>query len=126
MKALLDDRDPLLRGDGREVRDYLFVADAVDGLLAAALDAGRRGVAGEAFNLGTGRGTSTLEVIDTLVRIGGRPNRRPLLGKRTQPSGTCLVDVKKIAEVIGWSAPTSLERGLEATWNWSVAQRLDS
>lgn len=126
VKALLDDRDPILRGDGREVRDYVFVADAVDGLLAAALDAGRRGVAGEAFNLGTGRGTSTLEVIDTLVRIGGRPNRRPILGKRTQPSDTCLVDVKKIAEVIGWSATTSLEHGLKATWNWSVAQRIDS
>jgi CDP-glucose 4,6-dehydratase len=123
VNALLDDRDPVLRGDGRDVRDYLFVADAVSGLLAAAAAAERPDVAGAAFNLGTGRGTKALDVIEGLIRIAGRPNRRAVRGGQTGSSRAYLVDVTKVAEHIGWKATTTLEQGLQATWDWSVARR---
>ena len=81
-RALLERRDVVLRSDGSPERDYMHVEDAVDGylLLAEAVEAGRV-APGEAFNLGTGRGTPVRVVVETIVRAAGGDPAAVRLGR---------------------------------------------
>jgi UDP-glucose 4-epimerase len=91
-------------GDGRQTRDFVFVADVVDAFLAA----GDSAVSGE-LNVATGRETQLLEIEQALgltaVEAPGR------LGEIRR---SCL-DPRAALEALGWSARTSLNEGLDLT-----------
>jgi CDP-glucose 4,6-dehydratase len=119
IRARLRGDVPVLRSDGSAQRDYLFVGDAVEAYLGLAERAGE--LAGEAFNISTGRPWTVLEVcaaVDSAVGIDTPAHR--ILGVATAqgeiPHQT--LDSSKIARVTGWTAQTELTDGLEATVGW--------
>ncbi len=108
--ALLEGRAPELHGDGRQTRDYTFVDDAVDATLLAALTP--HTVRGEVFNVGTGRETSTGELLclvsDELgVRIAPSyaPEAQDVV-KRQRAS------LEKARLMLGYEPKVRLEEGL--------------
>lgn len=117
--ALASGGVPIVYGDGRQTRDYVYVADAVEALLAA--DALLAAVGPEAlgpYNVGTGRETTVLELIEGLSRIGGRGDFVP----RMEPARPG--EVQRIAlecgradAELGWRSGTPLGDGLEITLN---------
>jgi len=126
--AVLEDRRPVLRSDGRDERDYLHVDDAVSAYLAilAALDAtlvdGGSGVGacGEAFNAGTGQAHSVLDIVSLVGRLSGREVSPEIRGPGT-PRGEIsrlLVDSSKLQRLTGWSPAVGLEEGLHRTIDW--------
>ena len=96
---------------GEQVRDWVYVDDTVDGLLAAAEVAG---VEGEMFELGAGRGHSLLEVVERLFALAGASSRpRPgLLPYRPGEVMRLVADAGPAAERLGWTARTGLDEGL--------------
>jgi UDP-glucose 4-epimerase len=91
-------------GDGRQTRDFVYVGDVVEALLAAA-----GSDAGGAFNVGTGRETSVLELAAAVgIEVDHAPERP---GEVTR---SCL-DPTRAAGVLGWRARTTLADGLRAT-----------
>ena len=97
--------------DGSQVRDFVHVTDIAELLVRLLASSEASG----AYNVGTGRGISVRQVIEwiadhfrarDLVRFGARPARDD------EPS-SLVADMAKVERVLGWHAPTSLERGLE-------------
>lgn len=105
-------------GDGRQVRDILFVEDVIDAYEAAAKNIDR--CSGEVFNVGGGSGNiiSLLDLIEFLSQKSGRPI--PFRQDDWRPGDQkCFVSNNdKAARIIGWRPKHSAKEGLEKLWNW--------
>ncbi|HET8925837.1 MAG TPA: UDP-glucose 4-epimerase GalE [Candidatus Acidoferrum sp.] len=103
--------------DGTCVRDYIHVLDIADSHVRALEEIDR--VSGEAFNVGTSRGYSILEVIDTAERITGRKIPRKLGPRRPGDPAVLVASKEKLKRVLGWEAAhSSLEEIIESAWAW--------
>jgi UDP-glucose 4-epimerase len=104
---------PVIYGDGTQTRDYIFVGDVVAAQLAAA----QSGVTGE-INVGTGRETNVLQIVDALKELD--PEQAAAFEPRFEEARlgeiarSCL-DVSRAREELGWQAQVSLVEGLRAT-----------
>jgi UDP-glucose 4-epimerase len=102
---------PTVYGDGEQTRDYIYVADVVDAILAAA-----GSDANGAFNVGTGRETSVLELVDLLGELGGNESfAAELAPARTGEVQRIALDCSRAADLLGWRAATELRDGLRQT-----------
>src|SRR2546423_14993556 len=80
IRSGLNGSAPIIRSDGTPERDYIYLNDAVDGYRRVA--APLPGVAGEAFNLGTGRPISASALVGQILNAAGRPELQPrILGE---------------------------------------------
>jgi len=112
---VLDELEVPVYGDGRQVRDWLFVEDHCDGLLAV-LDRGRPG---EVYNLGGGAERENLDVIRSLLRLLGAPESRiRFVADRPGHDRRYSLDSSKASNELGYSPRRTFERGLEETVAW--------
>jgi UDP-glucose 4-epimerase len=108
--ALLDGRTPRVFGDGRQTRDYVYVADVVEAMLTA----GGSDVVGT-FNIGTGVETSVLALGRMLGEALDRPFGPEMAPSRPGEVQRIAIDSSQAAGQLGWSAQTSLAEGLSRT-----------
>ncbi len=109
---LLDGVVPEIYWDGEQTRDFCYVGDCARANLLA-LEAGD----GQAYNVGTGTGTSINTLFDTLIDVAGQeltPRRGP---RRPGDARDSYLDCSKIERELGWRAAVGLREGLEKTWN---------
>ena len=111
--------------DGSAVRDYINVTDlakahvtAIRRLLDQKNETGL-----EFFNLGTGHGTSVLEMVKTFEKVTGVPVNYMVVGRRAGDIVAVWADTTKANQVLGWKAGTSLEDTLLSAWNWEKKLR---
>ena len=97
-------------GDGEQTRDYVFVGDVVEAVLAAI------GRDGGPYNVGTGEETSVLELFDACRRIAGVDAEAEHEPARTGDVRRSVLDVSLAERELGWSPRTTLEDGLRETW----------
>jgi UDP-glucose 4-epimerase len=102
-------------GDGRILRDYLYVSDTVRALLDVAA---AQSCYGEIYNIGGGVGTSFIELANLIVQLakegGVRFTEFSKERKELEP-GDYIADTRKINGAIGWAPSVSLKEGLERT-----------
>jgi UDP-glucose 4-epimerase len=109
--ALQEGRRPTVFGDGTQTRDYIYVGDVV----SAALAAGDSDAAGP-INVGTGRETSVLELVDALGELGGADSFEPEFAPaRTGEVQAISIDAGRAERELGWRAEVGLEDGLRRT-----------
>jgi UDP-glucose 4-epimerase len=99
-------------GDGRQTRDYVYVADVVRATLAAA----EPGRAGGVFNVGTGRETSVLELYEACRVVAGSELEAELAPARLGELARSVLDPAHAAHELGFTAETTLADGLARTW----------
>ena len=112
----IDQRPIPVYGDGRQVRDWLYVEDHCSGIDAAL----RRGAPGEAYNVGGGNERHNIEVIHTLLDLLDRP--RSLVQFVTDRPGHDVrysLDSAKLA-ALGWTPSRSFDKALAETVAWYV------
>jgi len=111
--------EPLeLHGGGGASRDWLYVGDCVEGILAC-LEAPLAKVRGQVVNLGTGTATSVLDIADEILRIAHRPaTPKVSVGERPGQVHRHIGDPSRAAALLGWRATTSLKDGLATTYRW--------
>jgi UDP-glucose 4-epimerase len=97
-------------GDGEQTRDYVFVADIVDAMLAA----GASGVSGN-FNVGTGIQTSVLDLGRMISEACDRPFEPEMAPPRPGEVQRIAIDSARAGEELGWTARTQLADGLAQT-----------
>lgn len=104
--------------DGSCVRDYIHVCDLADAHVRA-LDYLMAGGASDAFNLGTGRGTSVFEIAEAVETVSGRPVRRLIGPPRAGDAAALVARADKACEVLGWRAQrSSIETIVKDAWAW--------
>jgi UDP-glucose 4-epimerase len=122
---ILDGRSLLVFGDGTQTRDYVHVGDVAEATFAAAtaeLPRARR-VDERAFNIGTGVGTSVLDLASTLLTAAGATSPIEFAPKRPGEQQHSFLSIAKARDVLGWAPRVSLERGLADTYTWFAARR---
>jgi UDP-glucose 4-epimerase len=112
---LLAGKTPVIYGDGRQTRDFTYVANVVDGNLRALR---AKGLSGQAVNLATGRSISLRELLQALGRETGRPARARHLPPRPGDIRHSLANVRLARKLLGYSAGVDFETGLRRTVAW--------
>ncbi len=103
--------------DGTGVRDYLHVVDLAKGHVAAVPYAlSRTGV--DIINLGTGKGSSVLEVVSAFQRQSGIELPYEITARRPGDIAECYADAEKARIVLGWTAEKTLDDMCRDAWNW--------
>ena len=103
--------------DGTGVRDYIHVVDLARGHVAALnwMD-GKTGV--EVVNLGTGKGSSVLDVVAAFNRACGRELPVDIQPRRAGDVAENYADPQKAKDVFGWVAEYDLDRMCADSWRW--------
>lgn len=111
--------------DGTCIRDYIHVVDLAKAHVAALNWLTHQPSTCEAFNLGTGRGNSVLEVIQTFEKATGVPVPHQMGPRRPGDITAIFADAKKAENVLGWRCELTLEDALRDAWNWQKALSAD-
>ncbi|MGB1883068.1 MAG: UDP-glucose 4-epimerase GalE [Gammaproteobacteria bacterium] len=106
--------------DGTGIRDYIHVVDLVKGhLKALEYLAANDGL--HTFNLGTGRGYSVLEMIESFEKASGRTVPYELAARRSGDIAACYADPSLAERELGWTAELDIDAMCEDTWRWQLA-----
>lgn len=118
----------LTLGNGKDMRDWLYVGDAVAAISLIA----EHGVPGEVYNIGGEQGRSNLSLIQTMCQILERKIAHPgiasfesliqLVQDEANTDACYIADNDKVRNELGWNAHTSLHEGLDATISWYLQQ----
>jgi UDP-glucose 4-epimerase len=104
--------ETMIYGDGGQSRDFVYVDDVVDALLATV------GRTGGPFNVGTGRDVTVAELHAACAAVAGVDAQPRLEDARLGDVRRSVLDVSRIERELGWSARVSLDDGLQRTWAW--------
>ncbi|MEO7055789.1 MAG: UDP-glucose 4-epimerase GalE [Caldimonas sp.] len=105
--------------DGTGVRDYLHVVDLAEGHVAAL----RHLLAGGdslTVNLGTGRGSSVLELVNAFERASGRSISYEIAPRRAGDVASCYADPAAAEALLGWRATRDLDAMCADSWRWQT------
>ncbi|MGQ8824380.1 UDP-glucose 4-epimerase GalE [Bacillus sp. NA_146.1] len=105
--------------DGTGVRDYIHVVDLAKGHVKA-LEKVLETKGIEAYNLGTGKGYSVLEMIKAFEEVSGKKIPYKVIGRRPGDVAVCFADVSKAKRELGWEAEYGLEEMCVDSWRWQV------
>ena len=106
--------------DGTGVRDFIHVTDLAQGHVAA-LNYLERQVAPVGFlpiNLGTGKGTSVLELVTAFSDVSGQPILYQFTARRAGDIASCYASADKAKDLLGWQAKLSITDMCMDTWRW--------
>lgn len=104
--------------DGTGVRDYIHVVDLAEGHIAA-LEHALKVPGVQAVNLGTGSGTSVLELVRAFEQASGKKIPYVIAGRRPGDIASCYADTKKAETLYGWRAKRDIKRMCEDGWNYA-------
>jgi len=109
--------------DGTAVRDYIHVVDLANAHVKAVarLLNKKQNDAFEVFNVGTGKGTSVLEIINAFEKINHIKLNYKIVGRRAGDITAAYADTTKANKILGWDATQSLEDALISAWKWQQA-----
>ena len=103
--------------DGTGVRDYIHVVDLANAHLCA-LNNRLQSKGCRAWNIGTGNGSSVLQVKDTFQQVNGIPVAFEFVARRAGDVATSFSDNSRAVTELGWQPQYSLEDMLKDSWNW--------
>jgi CDP-paratose 2-epimerase len=121
--SALEGRPIVLYGDGRQVRDVLFVEDLVDAFQLAQANMGA--LSGQVFNIGGGaqNTTSLVELIDLIADLHGERPDVQFDGWRTGDQRYYVSDIRRFQDATGWQPRYGVEEGVAALHHWLLEAR---
>lgn len=121
---ILNDKPLTIFGDGLQTRDYVYVGDVARAVWLAATKPlppkGRLDARG--FNIGTGKGTSVIDIARILQEAAGSSVPVEFAPHRPGEQQESFVEVTKAREILGWTPEVSLSEGLGKTFQWFARQ----
>ncbi len=124
--AVLADRAPVIRSDGSPKRDYLYVKDAARAYLLLAQATAEGSAAGQAYNIGTGRPLTVLEMVEKVIAASGKTHIRPEVQNAAWAEiSHQYLDCTKAQQELGWTPAYQVEDALVETYDWYKMQLSD-
>ena len=119
IRSLLLGERPIIRSDGRFIRDYIYVEDVVNAYLALGVAADRADVRGQAFNFSPETQVQVIEIVREIQRVIGRTDLEPVILDQVRAEiRDQYLDASKARRVLQWKPAFTLEQGLAATVAW--------
>jgi UDP-glucose 4-epimerase len=111
--------------DGTPVRDYLHVVDLAKAHVLAIkrLYDGKTSGRYEVFNLGTGKGISVMEVIQSFERVSGMKLNYQVVARRPGDIVKIWADPSYANQELGWKSEKGLDEMMLSAWNWEKARK---
>jgi len=121
---ILNNKPLTIFGDGLQTRDYVYVGDVARAVFLAATkplpEKGRMDA--RAFNIGTGVGTSVIDIARKLQAAAGSDVPVEFAPHRPGEQQESFVNVEKAKQVLGWTPQVGLEEGLSRSYRWAAEQ----
>ncbi len=111
--------------DGTAVRDYIYVVDLAKAHVLALkrlIDNNNQSNY-EVFNVGTGKGSSVLEVIESFERVSGKKLKYKIVDRRAGDIVTAFADTSKANTELGWKSQFTLDQAMKSAWDWEQKVR---
>ncbi|CAN1138687.1 UDP-glucose 4-epimerase GEPI48 [Linum perenne] len=105
--------------DGTGVRDFIHVVDLADGHIAALRKLDQPNIGCEVYNLGTGKGTSVLEMVAAFEKASGKKLPIVKAGRRPGDAETVYASTAKAERELNWTAKYGIEEMCRDQWNWA-------
>jgi len=122
IRSTLRGEPPVIRSDGHFVRDYLYVEDAAEGVLALAQAVAETpDLAGEAFNISAETRLSVLEIVERILDLMGSDLEPEIRNEAVNEIPEQRVSAAKSREVLGWIPARSIDEGLSLAVDWYSA-----
>jgi len=109
-QKMLLGQQPIINGNGKQTRDYIYVSDIVEANMAV-----MHGQHNDIFNVATGKETSVNELFRSLVEITGSNVKEVYGPEKRGEQARCVLDCSKIRRILDWEPRVSLVEGLERT-----------
>ena len=117
MRSVLRGEAPVIRSDGTLLRDYLYVADIVEGYLRLAEGLEDPALHGQAFNFGMDDPQTVLDIAQAIIAISDYPDLKPVvLNQASHEIAKQYLASEKAHRLLGWRAQYSLAEGLRRPW----------
>lgn len=118
-RAIVQGHNPVIRSDGKPMRDYIYVKDAAEAYMVIA-QATAEGIArGQAYNIGTGRPLSVLELVEKMIAASGRVDlKADVQGTSWGEISHQYLDSARANQELGWTPKRTVEDALEETFVW--------
>ncbi|KDP25288.1 hypothetical protein JCGZ_20444 [Jatropha curcas] len=105
--------------DGTGVRDYIHVIDLADGHIAALRKLSDAKIGCEVYNLGTGKGTSVLEMVTAFEKASGKKIPLVMAGRRPGDAEIVYASTDKAERELNWKAKYGIDEMCRDQWNWA-------
>jgi len=111
--------------DGTAIRDYIHVVDLAKAHVVALqrIIEGKNKSNYEVFNVGTGTGSTVLEVINSFEKVSGDSLKYKIVGRREGDIVAAYADTNKANNELGWKAESTLDDAMESAWKWEKKVR---
>lgn len=118
----LNDKPPLIFGDGLQRRDFVHVSDVAR---ACVLARQRDEAPGQVFNVGSGRCVTVRQVAEQMGRAMAKTHIQPRITGEFRAGGIrhCFADISRARQMLGFQPAVSFERGLSELADWLATQR---
>ena len=120
MRAIIEQRPLVMYGDGGQTRDFTYISDIVDGLMAAV-----HAPEGSVVNLGGGSRVALSEVLPVLEEVTGMPADVRVEGKQAGDVLDTWASLDRARMLLGYEPKVALREGLAAEFAW-LRDRLDA
>jgi len=120
IQSLFKNEAPVIRTDGKYVRDYIYVKDAVSAYLTLA-EKYKPSLCGQAFNFSNETQMTTLEMVALISKLMKKGIAPKILNNASGEIRDQHLSAKKAREVLGWKAKYGIEEGLKETIGWYSA-----
>lgn len=118
IRSVINIKQPIIRSDGSPERDYMYIKDAVNAYLTLASNLNRKDVQGEAFNFGTSKPISVLDLYGKILKSMGSKIKPKILGEAKNEIDMQYLSIEKAKRILKWQPKYSIEQGLKETIAW--------
>jgi UDP-glucose 4-epimerase len=105
--------------DGTGIRDYIHVVDLAKAHLAALIKI-KNSTTYKTYNIGTGRGTSVMELVKAFEKASERKIEYKVMGRRQGDIAICYANVKLADKELGWHSDKNIDKACIDTWRWQT------
>ncbi|MBI4142380.1 GDP-mannose 4,6-dehydratase, partial [Candidatus Uhrbacteria bacterium] len=118
IRRVLANEPPVIRSDGKFIRDYFFVRDAANAYLTLAEHMDRSEVVGHAFNFSTGNRFTVLDIVEKVLEAVGSTHAPVIQNEAKAEIHDQTLSSEKAKRVLGWEPAYTVEEGLAETVAW--------
>jgi nucleoside-diphosphate-sugar epimerase len=115
LSLMMQDKEILIYGDGKQLRDYTYISDIIDGMILAAESSKS---SGEVFNLGCSNPINVLDLVNKMYSLSGKKRKVKHIEKQKGDVEITYSDTSKAKRTLGYYPAIYIDEGLKKTYEW--------